>query len=152
MGKSLETSNITLTLSIEYKNPMRTYQNELIQVFLNLLQNSIDVAILRKVDSPKIVIHAYEKDAVVVINVSDNAGGIPDAFMKNVFLPYFSTKGEKYGTGLGLYICKLIIERHCKGAIAVKNSEEGAVFTITLPVNLHENEYDKGTDQIQQKS
>ncbi|MBM4055795.1 MAG: PAS domain S-box protein [Planctomycetes bacterium] len=138
IGKSLEANRIALTVSIEYKKPLKTYQNELIQVFLNLLQNIIDITTIRKIDTPKAWIHVYKTDDVVVIEVSDNAGGISDDLAKNIFLPYFSTKGEKYGTGLGLYLCKLIIERHCKGTIEVKNAGNGALFTINLPVNTHE--------------
>lgn len=70
----------------------------------------------------------------MVITIEDNAGGIPIDIMQRIFEPYFSTKGNR-GTGLGLYICKLIIEESLRGSVIVENSGQGAKFTITFPNN-----------------
>jgi C4-dicarboxylate-specific signal transduction histidine kinase len=68
----------------------------------------------------------------IVIELSDNGGGIDPAIIDRIFEPYFSTKGPDRGTGLGLYMSKVIIE-HMAGSLSAGNSEEGAMFTLMLP-------------------
>jgi len=70
----------------------------------------------------------------VQLSVSDNAGGIPEENLPYIFDPYFTTKEKRDGTGLGLYMSKLIVEDHCSGRLKVENLEEGACFTLTLPI------------------
>jgi signal transduction histidine kinase len=67
------------------------------------------------------------------IEVSDDGGGIPQDALETIFEPYHSTKGPSRGTGLGLYMCKRIVEEHMAGTIAAANGETGAIFTIELP-------------------
>ena len=69
-----------------------------------------------------------------VIEVSDNGGGIDVNIIDAIFNPYVTTKSDSYGTGIGLYIAKNIIETRMKGSISVKNIASGASFTITLPL------------------
>ena len=66
------------------------------------------------------------------MEVIDNAGGISPKIQSQIFEPYFSTKKEKDGTGLGLYMSKVIIEEHCDGVLNVKNTPEGSLFSIIL--------------------
>ena len=77
---------------------------------------------------------------MVVIEIADNAGGVPEQFMDKIFEPYFSTKDEKAGTGLGLYMSKVIIEKHLKGLITVQNRDEGAVFSIKIPYEIKDDD------------
>jgi len=71
---------------------------------------------------------AGSTDAEVVLKIQDNAGGIKKKDLDNVFEPYFTTKEE--GTGIGLYLVKLIVENSFEGKIKVKNQKEGAKFTL----------------------
>ncbi len=107
--------------------------NELVQVLINLVKNARDVLIERKIEERKIFIKYYDEPNYVVIEIEDNAGGIPEDIVSKIFEPYFSTKSNKNGTGLGLYMCKTIVEKHSKGKLSVTNSENGAVFKIELP-------------------
>ncbi len=68
----------------------------------------------------------------VIVEISDNGGGIPTAIIEKIFDPYFSTKDEKNGTGLGLYMSKTIVEEHHKGKLMVANKGEGVSFIITI--------------------
>jgi signal transduction histidine kinase len=72
---------------------------------------------------------------LIIFEIQDNAGGIPDEIIGHIFEPYFTTKSEKDGTGLGLYMSSIIIEKHLFGTIAVTNQDQGTKFTITLPIN-----------------
>jgi signal transduction histidine kinase len=123
--------NNNITLRIEEKGPLEsflTYNNEIKQVILNLIKNAEDALLEKKIDQPEIIIEIEGR----TLTVKDNAGGIPEEILPKIFDPYFSTKIEKDGTGLGLYMSKIIIEEHCEGELSVENDTEGAVFRITL--------------------
>lgn len=115
--------------------------NELSQVFLNLLTNSKDALMENKVEKKFVKIRAYTDRHMHVVEVVDNAGGIKKEVMDKIFDPYFTTKHQSQGTGIGLYISKDIIEKHLKGLITVFNETNefagekytGACFKIALP-------------------
>lgn len=115
--------------------------NELSQVFLNLLTNSKDALIENAVEQKFVKIKAYSDNTMHIIEVSDNAGGIDAEVMDKIFDPYFTTKHQSQGTGIGLYISKDIIEKHLRGLITVQNQTLhangvdyiGACFKIALP-------------------
>ncbi|MEA3490992.1 MAG: PAS domain-containing sensor histidine kinase [Campylobacterota bacterium] len=126
---SIVNQNIKLITKLESKNSFDIYKSEVKQVILNLIKNSEDALIERKIENPQIKIETFGN----TLRVSDNAGGIPEDILHKVFDPYFSTKTKKDGTGLGLYMSKMIIEDHCGGTLTVLNDVEGSLFTITLP-------------------
>lgn len=115
------------------------YENELKQVLINLINNARD-AIVDKMHAGgfrgttgriRIVMENGDENTIK-IRVCDNAGGIAAENMEQVFMPYFTTKSETEGTGIGLYIAKKIVEDHFGGQISVQNNEAGANFVITL--------------------
>ena len=129
---SLKNHNIELELNCN-DIEIYSYPNELFQVIVNLVNNSKDAF----VDNNKggfIKINCYEKDDFVFIDVIDSAGGIPFENPNKVFEPYFTTKDK--GTGIGLYMSKMIIEKDMAGILSVENVENGAKFSIKLPKEL----------------
>lgn len=103
-------------------------KNELSQVVLALISNANDA--LKNTENPHIYIDVSSNNAEVIITIKDNAGGIKKKNLQKIFEPYFSTKEE--GTGIGLYLTKLIVEESFDGKIKVENQEEGAVFTLSF--------------------
>lgn len=108
------------------------YPNEYSQVLLNILMNARDALLERKVEQPRIVIRIFTEHEKAVTTIADNAGGIPDETIERIFDPYFTTKGPDKGTGVGLYMAKIIIEKHMGGRLSVRNVEAGAEFRIEV--------------------
>ena len=120
-----DTKNLTLKLPI----------SKFTQVLLNLLKNASDAIIENNPKEKLIKINTKKVNEILKITIEDTAGGIPKDIIERVFEPYFSTK-DLNGTGLGLYMSKLIIEEQLNGEISVKNTQNGALFTIILPKEL----------------
>jgi len=110
------------------------FENEFKNVILNLLTNSRDVFEERKTPEPLVEIGVSGDDESIFINIEDNAGGMSQHVMDKIFEPYITTKGDR-GTGLGLYMSKLIIEDRMKGSVAISNGDMGAKITIRLKYN-----------------
>jgi signal transduction histidine kinase len=108
------------------------YPNEFSQVLINILLNARDAIEERKVDNPRVTITIDTKDDKAVVIIADNAGGIPEEIMDKIFDPYFTTRGPDKGTGLGLFMSKIIIEKNMNGALTVRNTGEGAEFRIEV--------------------
>jgi signal transduction histidine kinase len=105
---------------------------EVYQVILSILKNSQEAFLKRDVKEPHIDISVTEDSDYINIQIEDNAGGIENKNLPMVFDPYFSTKENKNGHGLGLYMSKNIIVQHCHGRLSVSTTETGACFTISL--------------------
>ena len=132
--------NINFSLDVEDPElSMTGYPNELSQVIVNLLVNAKDVLLERSIDNPFVKISLKEEKSSIYIKVNDNGGGIPASNLSKVFEPYFTTKAEGQGTGVGLYMSKNIIENHMSGTLTLKNVDKGAQFTITLQKKSVEN-------------
>jgi nitrogen fixation/metabolism regulation signal transduction histidine kinase len=89
----------------------------------------------KEINVPEITIEIKEENGFNVINIKDNARGVPEYLLDRIFEPYFTTKAEQKGSGLGLYMSKMIIEENMDGSLYVKNSLKGAIFTIKLKAN-----------------
>jgi signal transduction histidine kinase len=125
-------SNINIDIDIKNDIFVSIYPNEFNQVILNILNNARDALDENNIANKKIFINLQEKDNQVMLNIQDNAGGIPEEIIEEIFNPYFSTKDSKKGTGLGLYMSRLIIEEHMDGKLDASNINDGAKFTIML--------------------
>lgn len=112
---------------------LTTFKDELTQAIINIVNNSKDALLEHKVIAPKIKIECKDDAKALYIAIADNGGGIKEEILPKIFTPYFSTKKEKHGTGLGLYMTKTIIEENLDGELSVQNKDDGVVFTITLP-------------------
>lgn len=132
IGKSLDVHKIALHVNNTSKQELITYETQLTQVLINILKNAQDAILQKKLENGTIWLNAYEDNALFVIEIEDNAGGIPESIMTKVFDPYFSTKAERNGTGLGLYMSKTIVEEHCHGSLSVENTPQGAKFIIKI--------------------
>ena len=118
---------------------------ELIQVIMNILNNARDILETKDDEVKRLIfISIHPVDNEVVISIKDNGGGIPENIINNIFDPYFTTKHQSQGTGIGLYMSEEIVVKHMYGTISVENQEykyqdieyTGACFIIKLPISL----------------
>jgi len=124
--------DIKLEKEIEDSVKFVGYPNELGQALINLINNAKEAFASTTVKEKKISLKLTEKEGVIQIVVCDNAGGIDPKLIDKIFEPYFSTKDQKHGIGLGLYISKLVIQEHMGGDLYVENYKDGARFIIEL--------------------
>ena len=137
-----KTANITIIKNIEDVS-FFGFENELIQVLMNILNNARD-ELIKKDNSIErlILIDVVKKDTLLEICIKDNAGGIPKDIINDIFEPHFTTKEETNGTGIGLYMSQMIIKEHMNGTLEVNNVDFiynenpylGAEFKIFLPI------------------
>ena len=122
------------------------YETELIQVFINIINNSKDAFIEKKIEDRVIFISIKKFPNRILIEIKDNAGGVEEDILDKVFEPYFTTKHQYNGTGIGLYMSNQIIKTHLNGDIFMKNcsfkykniEQKGVITTIVLPKNIFE--------------
>ena len=133
--QDLKNHNINFIIDIDNDYFIYGYKNEFFQVILNLLNNAVEALILDEIISPKINVSVRNRDHYITVTVCDNAHGIRSSVITKIFDPYFTTK--ETGTGLGLYMSKIIIEEHMKGKLSVKSSHFGSTFTILLEQKNH---------------
>jgi len=130
----LEDEKIKLKLMLpEQEAIVKGSANDLKQVLLNLIYNAVDVLKETKPKEPLIKLEVKYNDCVN-ISVRDNGGGIDKRIIHKIFEPYFTTKYQARGTGLGLYMSKMIVEKRLHGRISARNTSRGASFWIELPV------------------
>ena len=134
LEKTLEKEYIEITREIDDSLKVKGVTNELSQVFINLLQNAKDAFRQREIRERRITVRIYREEDEAVAEIADNAGGIEPKVLERIFEPYFTTKHASQGTGLGLFMSKMIIEKSFGGSIGVKNIQNGVRFSIRLPL------------------
>ena len=132
----LITKNIEVIKTFHENHPLMMYPREIKQVILNLLKNAEDVLIDNAILEPKIWIRTLQEGQMSCLEIEDNGGGISENIIHQIFDPYFSTKIERNGTGIGLYMSKTIVEKHGLGLLEVYNTAHGACFKISLPLDI----------------
>ena len=108
------------------------YANELQQVLVVILNNAKDALVVAGMKNAEITIILGKEDGYNTIKICDNAGGIEETIREKIFEPYFTTKHKSQGTGLGLYIAKVIVEESLDGELSMSNKQSGACFKIKL--------------------
>jgi len=140
----LKSNNIQIVLGQKDDCKIKSYENEFTQALLNIFYNARDVLIEKKLEEKLIFINIKSNKENIVVTVLDNGGGIENSIIEKIFDPYFTTKHQSQGTGIGLYMTHQIIEKHMGGKIIVENEKfqynnikyKGAKFSIYLPKKM----------------
>lgn len=138
LGAQLHSNKILTVTDIRCSDPFYGVENEFKQVMMILLNNAMDAIKLqlqeKRIDQGKIAITFRCEDHRGIVEVSDNGGGISDTIIEKIFNPYFTTKHDAYGTGIGLYLAKNIIESRMRGSLTVSIQDSGSCFSIAVPL------------------
>ena len=132
VGKSITNQNIQIEVDIPHDRKIIGYKSEYEQVVLNLLSNAKDAIIASKQEYGKIIVKLTLIGKYARLSIQDNGGGITIRPLEKIFEPYVTTKEQNEGTGIGLYMGKLIIEKSMKGKLEAQNKKDGAIFTIEV--------------------
>lgn len=133
MLPALRNYGITITVNEEPDVRILGYPNEYSQMLINIINNAKDELLERKIPDPRIMICVFHDNRLAVTTVADNAGGIDVGVIPKVFDPYFTTKEPGKGTGIGLYMSKVIVEKNMDGRLTAKNVQDGVEFRIEMP-------------------
>ncbi|HIP12148.1 MAG TPA: PAS domain S-box protein [Arcobacter sp.] len=134
---TIKDNQILLEDRINYENKVEIYMTtgELPQVIINIINNAKDILLENKIKNPNIILDMIKEENNLIISIEDNAGGVPQDIISKIFEPYFTTKHQSQGTGLGLHMSFEIITKSLNGKLYVKNTSMGAKFFIELPIN-----------------
>jgi two-component system, NtrC family, C4-dicarboxylate transport sensor histidine kinase DctB len=136
LRKVIEIENIHIQIDVPINYKVIGVSNELSQVIINLIQNSKDAFIQNDIKNKTIVMTLREEQILnkkyALLEIKDNAGGISKENIDKIFDPYFTTKYKSQGTGLGLFMSKMIIEKSLEGELSHKNNDTGSTFIIKL--------------------
>jgi C4-dicarboxylate-specific signal transduction histidine kinase len=134
---SMKDAHITLTGNINFNKQtiITGIESEISQVIINILNNAKDIIKEKMILNPWVKLELLQKENGHLITIEDNGGGIPEDVMPKIFDPYFTTKHQSQGTGLGLHMSYRIVTESFHGKIYVRNTQNGAKFFIELPLN-----------------
>ena len=127
IGSTLENKKVSITFNLDEKASAYGSISEIEQVILIIINNAIDAL------SNNITIECTQEKTGNLLKIYDNGGGFSPEIIDRVFDAYFTTKHQSQGTGLGLFIAKMIVEIKLNGTIEAHNFNEGALFVIKLP-------------------
>jgi C4-dicarboxylate-specific signal transduction histidine kinase len=130
IGNTIYKENVRISKNIDKKHLLYGFKEEYVQVLISIITNAIYA--LKEQEKKIININLLCHDKIWALEISDNAGGISENLIDKIFEPYFTTKDQSIGTGLGLYIAKTIIKNSMNGHLKVVNTKEGAKFTIII--------------------
>jgi signal transduction histidine kinase len=132
ISSTLKTSEIMIDIVVKSNPIIYGYENEYTQVLINIINNARDILIQRNIPNPKIIITVHETVEDVIVSIEDNGKGVKVEPIEDIFKPFF-TYDKKGGTGIGLFMSKLIIEKNMNGKIWVENTNNGALFKVITP-------------------
>lgn len=135
---TLKNHGIKIKQVVKQDSNLLTYRNEILQVIIALLKNSLDAFIEQGILDGEITITLESNPDYGIIHIRDHAGGIAPEIIHKLFVPYFTTKTKSNGTGLGLYMSRMIIQDHCHGVLEVESVGMETIFTIKLPLERGE--------------
>ena len=133
LGDCLDVNNISISIKDDNHLSLETNVQSLLQVFINLIKNAKEALKENRAKDRSINITVSDDDKNIITTFCDNGGGVPEDIIDKIFESHFSTKDKKDGTGIGLYMSKIIVEKHLNGTISVENSKDGACFKVTIP-------------------
>lgn len=128
-------SAITFRIVNDINKLFMLNRKEIVSILTALYMNSKDAFVRNFVENREIELKTYTKNNTIHIVIKDNAGGINIEVLPEIFNPYFSTKEKRHGVGLGLYMCKMIIQMHLGGTISASSEDTHTTFHIALPIN-----------------
>ena len=135
VSKSMESHNIEVVLTFDDEGLVFGHKNEFVQTLINLLNNAREAIVSYREEGGRISIHSYQQDNAIHVVVNDNGGGIAEEDLQQIFEPYFTTKHQTQGTGLGLYMSHQIIVNNMGGSMIVESENGESCFHIILPNN-----------------
>ncbi|WP_176461899.1 ATP-binding protein [Anaeromicrobium sediminis] len=133
LQEHLRLHGINLTIDAKEDGMIDGHSNQYSQVIFNIVINSIDALVENRKEDRNINIEVYSEDNNHVVEIKDNGYGIQEDLLDKVFEAHFTKKNENKGTGLGLYMSKVIIEKNFNGKIKLFNIKEGLCVKITVP-------------------
>ncbi len=128
-------NNIKLIEKINKVQNVYGFPNEFSQALINILNNAKDALVENKIKDSTVIVSVFDDDKFGYVTIQDNAKGIKKNVIGKIFDPYFTTKQDEKGTGIGLYMSKIIIEQNMLGKLDVHNSSNGSLFTIKIPLH-----------------
>ncbi len=128
----VEDLKIEIINNIDEKIEFFGQKEQLQQVFLVIINNAIDAIKINQIINPKIIFSLFKENDNLIIKISDNALGVDEKIITRIFEPYFTTKYKSKGTGIGLYMAKMIIQNSFEGDIFVENISNGVEFSIKI--------------------
>jgi PAS domain S-box-containing protein len=136
LDATLKNSGIRLITELDKDIVLFGYPSEFAQVLLNIINNAKDALIETKPENPVIRITGINNNGEnAEVKIIDNGGGVPSPILHKIFDPYFTTKEQGKGTGVGLYMSKTIVERNMNGTLDVINTGNGVEFIIKVPIS-----------------